>query len=292
MKKLLLFLLLANTTTANAQEKNDTLTILKPQKVRIITGDSIQKIKVYGRENDSRYTYENTIQLVDSNYVSSVDINKDKWNFDFMRKHSKDTGYPLERKILHTYLGFGLCQGVGANYNGSISMGSSWEISWTIFDCEKFGYGKRSGYSYGFGLNWRNYRIDNSSRFVKLDDGKLTQQNLPEGYENDFSRIKVFSLNIPVMYRYRGDKVSFGLGPVFNFNTYASIKNRYRDADGKKHKELYKHIHQRPVTVDIMASVKFINWVGIYVKYSPMTLFSSTYGDDINFHPLSIGIIL
>ena len=108
MKKLLLFLLLANTTTANAQEKNDTLTILKPQKVRIITGDSIQKIKVYGRENDSRYTYENTIQLVDSNYVSSVDINKDKWNFDFMRKHSKDTGYPLERKILHTYLGFGL----------------------------------------------------------------------------------------------------------------------------------------------------------------------------------------
>ena len=72
MKKLFFMMLLAISATANAANNadNDTLTILKPQKVRIITGDSIQKIKVYGRENDSQYRYENTIQLVDTNYVT------------------------------------------------------------------------------------------------------------------------------------------------------------------------------------------------------------------------------
>ena len=51
MKKLFLLLLMVVSATANAVEvsENDTLTILKPKKVRIITGDSIQKIKVYGR---------------------------------------------------------------------------------------------------------------------------------------------------------------------------------------------------------------------------------------------------
>ncbi len=294
MKKLFIMVLLAVSATASATEvaDNDTLTILKPQKVRIITGDSIQKIKVYGRENDSQYRYESKILLVDSNYVSETSINKDTWNFDFVKKYSVGTGYPLKSNTASMRLAIGLTYGANAKYSSSQSVGSSWEIMWTIMEWEKYKYGKHNGFSVGFGVDWRNFRIDGRQYFYKAGDGMLSEQNYPAGYEPDFSRIKVFSLQIPVMWKYRTKKFTFGLGPVMNFNTYASIKNRYRDADGKKHKELYKHIHQRPVTVDIMASVKFINWVGIYVKYSPMTLFSSTYGDDINFHPLSIGIIL
>ena len=87
MKKLFILFLLAVSATVNATTvaDNDTLTILKPQKVRIITGDSIQKVKVYGRENDGKYTYESKILLVDSNYVSETNINKDTWNFDFVK---------------------------------------------------------------------------------------------------------------------------------------------------------------------------------------------------------------
>ena len=59
MKKLLFLLLLVMPYAANAQ-KNDTLTILKPQRVSIITGDSIQKIKVYGKEDNDRYTCFNS----------------------------------------------------------------------------------------------------------------------------------------------------------------------------------------------------------------------------------------
>ena len=285
-------MLLAISATANAVEvlENDTLTILKPRKVRIITGDSIQKIKVYGREGEDKYTYESKILLVDSNYVSEESINKDTWTFDFIKSKSHGTGYPLKQRNLSSRLGFGLCYGANADYKGPQSVGSSWEIMWTIAEIEKYGYGKHNGFSIGFGVNWRNFRIDGRSKFVKLDDGTITEENLPAGYDNDFSRIKVFSLTIPVMWKYRTKQVTFGLGPVFNINTYASIKNRYWDADGEKHKQIFKKIHQRPITVDIMAEVSFHNWFSIYGKFSPMTILNSTYANDVNFQPVSFGI--
>lgn len=292
MKKLFILLLLAISATANAVEvsENDTLTILKPKKVRIITGDSIQKIKVYGREGEDKYTYESKILLVDSNYVSEQSINKETWSFDFVKSRSHGTGYPLKQNNLSTRLGFGLCYGANADYKGPQSVGSSWEIMWTIAEIEKYGYGKHNGFSIGFGINWRNFRMDGRSKFVKLDDGTITEEALPAGYDNDFSRIKVFSLTIPVMWKYRTKQVTFGLGPVFNINTYASIKNRFWDADGEKHKEMFKKIHQRPITVDIMAEVSFHNWFSIYGKFSPMTILNSTYANDVNFQPVSFGI--
>ena len=292
MKKLFILLLLAISATANAVEvsENDTLTILKPRKVRIITGDSIQKIKVYGREGEDKYTYESKILLVDSNYVSEESINKDTWTFDFIKSKSHGTGYPLKQRNLSSRLGFGLCYGANADYKGPQSVGSSWEIMWTIAEIEKYGYGKHNGFSIGFGVNWRNFRIDGRSKFVKLDDGTITEEGLPAGYDNDFSRIKVFSLTIPVMWKYRTKQVTFGLGPVFNINTYASIKNRFWDADGEKHKQMFKKIHQRPITVDIMAEVSFHNWFSIYGKFSPMTILNSTYANDVNFQPVSFGI--
>ena len=292
MKKLFILLLLAISATANAVEvsENDTLTILKPKKVRIITGDSIQKIKVYGREGEDKYTYESKILLVDSNYVSEESINKDTWTFDFIKSKSHGTGYPMKQRNLSSRLGFGLCYGANADYKGPQSVGSSWEIMWTIAEIEKYGYGKHNGFSIGFGVNWRNFRIDGRSKFVKLDDGTITEEGLPAGYDNDFSRIKVFSLTIPVMWKYRTKQVTFGLGPVFNINTYASIKNRYWDAEGEKHKQIFKKIHQRPITVDIMAEVSFHNWFSIYGKFSPMTILNSTYANDVNFQPVSFGI--
>ena len=292
MKKLFILLLLAVSVTANAAiaADNDTLTILKPKKVRIITGDSIQKVKVYGREGDDKYTYESKILLVDSNYVSQESINKDTWSFDFVKKRSQGTGYPLKRHSVSSRLAFGLCYGANADYKGPQSVGSSWEIMWTIAEVEKYGYGKHHGFSIGFGVDWRNFRIDGRSKFVKLDDGTVTEENLPAGYDNDFSRIKVFSLTIPIMWKYRTKSVTFGLGPVLNINTYASIKNRYWDADGKKQYELFKKIHQRPVTVDIMAEVSFHNWFSVFGKFSPMTILNSTYAKDVNFQPVSFGV--
>lgn len=289
MKKLLVFMLLTTTVTAQAtlNADNDTLTISKPNKVRIITGDSIQKIKVYGREGDEKYRYENTIQLVDSNYISSVNINKDRWDLSF--EVGKKGNFHNE---ISMHIGVGLCNPIGANFKASKSVGSSWEIMWTIAQWNHFTPSYKNWYSIGFGVDWRNYRTDGRYYFTKLDDGTITEERYPDGYDPRFSRFKVFSLNVPLLWGHKVNKnFEFSIGPVINFNTYASIKNRYFDADGKGHKDVFKHIHQKPITVDLMAIVKLLNFQ-IYGKFSPMETLNNTYAEDVNFQSVSFGIYL
>ena len=79
MKRILFLTLMAAATTAFAAE-NDTLVIEKPQRVTIITGDSLQSIRVKGKEGDNSFDYQNTIQLIDSNYVSTENYNKSLWD--------------------------------------------------------------------------------------------------------------------------------------------------------------------------------------------------------------------
>lgn len=64
-----------------ASSDNDTVVVEKPRKVRIITGDSVQRVEVWGSATNPRYYYENNLQIVDSNYVSTSALNSDTWNF-------------------------------------------------------------------------------------------------------------------------------------------------------------------------------------------------------------------
>lgn len=288
-KQLLILFALAMTATANATD-NDTLTIQKSQRVKIITGDSIQKIKIEGREGDERYRYESTIQLVDSNYVSSVNINKDRWDLSIgLGNNNNNTGF---HNALSSHIGIGLCNPIGTYFKGARSVGSSWEIFWTIAQWDHYTPSYNNWYSVGFGIDWRNYRMDGHTYFMRQSDGTLTEETYPAGYDPRFSRIKVFSLNIPLLWGHKFNKnFQLAVGPVINFNTYASIKNRYFDAEGKGHKDVYKHIHQKPVTIDMMAVMKFMHFQ-IYGKYSPMETLNSTYGSNINFQSVSFGVYL
>ena len=79
MKRILFVAMMLAATAAFAAE-NDTLIIEKPQRVTIITGDSLQSVRVKGKEGDNNFDYQNTIQLIDSNYVSTETYNKSLWD--------------------------------------------------------------------------------------------------------------------------------------------------------------------------------------------------------------------
>ena len=80
-------------TSAFAQSNNNTVVINNPKRVTIVTGDSIQKVIVKGKEGDDNYEYSSTIQLVDSNYVSKEEINKDSWFLKDIFPDSRWTPY-------------------------------------------------------------------------------------------------------------------------------------------------------------------------------------------------------
>ena len=127
-----------------------------------------------------------------------------------------------------------------------------------------------------------------NTRFVQ-DGNTIGFDTYPENADVKFSRIKVFSLTLPVMFHQSFAKnFQFGCGAVVNFNTHASMKTVYK-LNGEEHKFSTDNIHQRRATVDLMAYLKF-KVLSLYVKYSPSDVLVNDFGP--KFNSLSVGFIL
>lgn len=267
--------------------EGDTVVVEKPQRVTVVTTDSIQHILVEGKEDNPHYTYSNTLQIVDSNYVSSSSINKDDFTigFGWPKLAQKNTDHQ-STYTLTAHFSIGFVNAPGMPKAGDLNMGNSAEL-WFFFDNEWRPWRNNHVFSFGIGLDWRNYRMEDNYCFRKDAEGMNVLERLPEGASPNFSRVKVFSLNFPIRYQYLGRRFGFSLGPVLNFNTYSSIKTKYK-IDDHKYKEKYKNVHPTPITVDFMGTV-LTPIIDFYVKYSPFDVLKSDYG--LKFKTLSIGFM-
>ena len=278
MKKLMTIMALAAlTATAGAQE-NDTVVIHNPRKVTIVTGDSLQRIIVSGKEGDDKFTYQNTIRLVDSNYVSTTRIGRDRWELI----PSVKVGKKKDGAEGRTY-----DNAISAHFG--IGFFKSWEIFATIVQWDHyFERRHRNSVSLGFGIDWKNYRMTGDTRFVKAPDGNVALENYPLQVSPDFSRIKVFSLTANLGFTHSFDKDFWiGFGPVVNFNVYGSMLTEYSMyGDDIKRKE--KDIRQRPITIDWMLRLGIMG-VPFYLKYSGDNVLKD---GGVKFRSLSFGLYL
>ncbi len=290
MKRILFLTLMAAATNAFAAE-NDTLVIEKPQRVTIITGDSLQSIRVKGKEGDNSFDYQNTIQLIDSNYVSTETYNKSLWDLmPFGKKKDCEKRGNMQFALIASF-SVGFTTAAGAADGVNIPVGPSWEFMWDIAQIQIRPWKERNHYFYtGFGLDWRNYRMTDQNRFVEQPDGRIVTTPYPQGSNPDFSRIKVLSLTVPFTYGFfpfkQGLFRGFEIGPVLNFNVYSSIKTRY-SIDGEKQKDITKGLHRNPVTVDLMVKLQ-MKYFNIYAKYSPCNVLDTAYGP--KFRSVSFGV--
>ena len=76
MRKMMMMALMVVGMTAFASEKNDTTIIENANKVMIITGDSVQIVKVDGKEGNRDYYYEKVYFLDDGTEA------KGEWSFN------------------------------------------------------------------------------------------------------------------------------------------------------------------------------------------------------------------
>ena len=266
--------------------QNDTLVVNKADKVTVITGDSVQKVIISGKENDPEYRYENVFRLADSGLERNVSVNGEQLNLTFPipKKGGKETS----ENDISARFGIGWCNAINSPADMDVSMGSSWEIFFTIPMWDYTPNNGRSTFSAGLGFDWRNWRMSDDKRFVK-DDGNVVITDYPFGANPKFSRIKVFSLQVPLNYTFNiGKGFSVGGGPVLNFNTYSSIKTRYY-VDGEKVKDVDKNARVNPITVDIMGYV-MTPALNFYVKYSPCNLLKSDHGP--KFQTISVGLFI
>lgn len=292
MKKLMISMALAALTLAAGAQENDTVVIYNPKKVTIVTGDSLQRIIVSGKEGDDKFTYQNTIWLVDSNYVSTTHIGRDRWELmpsvKVGKKKDDVEGHSYDNAI-SAHFGIGFTAPTKADARTDFSTFKSWEIFATIvqwdhyFECRH-----RNSVSLGLGIDWKNYRMTGDTRFVKAPDGNVALEEYPLQVSPDFSRIKIFSLTTNLSFTHNFDKNFWiGFGPVVNFNVYGSILTEYSMyGDDIKRKE--KNIRQRPVTIDWMLRLGIMG-VPFYLKYSGDNVLKD---GGVKFRSLSFGLYL
>lgn len=296
MKKVLLLALglqvvslAVNLNTAQAEENDTVIVVKRPNVVTIEKGNNHVAIEVEGSEGDADFRYSHRMDVGPSSSVIMEEKNN-SWDFNIpflKQKHKNKKSYNRNEFELGGFA-FGLVNAVNAPEGMDVDMGASYELmadhllNWLYYPT------RSTSLSVGLGICWRNFRMTGRTRFVKEDDN-IVLGGYPEGADIKFSRLKVFSLTVPLMLNQRiARNFSFSVGPVVNFNTHASLKTRYK-LDGKKEKLVDSNIHQNRVTVDLMAQLKFAA-IGLYVKYSPCNVLHTEYGP--KFNSMSTGITL
>jgi len=169
-----------------------------------------------------------------------------------------------------------------------VNMGRSIDIGWLNVIGAKFKTRHGQRITAGVGIDWRNFKLHNDVRFLQ-DGDHLSIVPYPVGAEPKSSRVKVFSLTMPVLFRQRlFSTVDIFAGPVVNFNLHASYETSYT-LDGEKVKDSSSKIHPVPVTVDILGGVKW-KFIGAYVRYSPCHVLKESHATA--FTPFTTGIIM
>ena len=175
------------------------------------------------------------------------------------------------------------------NANGiEVNMSRSMELGWLNVIGAKFNTGHGQRITMGLGVDWRNFKLRKDARFQQ-DNDNLAITPYPVGAEPKSSRVKVFSLTVPVLLRQRlFNTVDIFAGPVVNFNVHASVETIFT-LDGEKVKESSDNIHQVPVTVDVLGGMKW-KFIGAYVRYSPCHVLQESHAPV--FTPFTAGLIM
>lgn len=280
----LLTLALAALPAAATLPEDTVVTVTRPDSVILIQSDSTVHLSIYGREDDDTYRFDYDKKFSPEGRVVT---HQKTSGLDFTLPFLRPEGQRGKSYFSMGGVGFGFVNALGAPDPMNVNMAASYEVFADLLTYGRY-VGPHADLSIGFGINWRNYRMNGRTRFVMNGDC-IGLSPYPDGADIDFSRIKVFSLTFPFRYTQHLSKhFTYSLAAILNVNTYASLKTHYT-LDGEKHHSVFKDIRQTPVTVDFMGQVQFHS-VGLYVKYSPCRMLNTDFGPD--FSHLSAGITL
>lgn len=278
-----------NIATVSATAQDTVKVVDNPRRV-IITEDSLgSHVKVLTEDKKKVYSYDYNVGHNDNDRLS---INQSTdWNLKLPFQRSDTTS-----RHHWSVITSGLYFGWGWNHvkNGAQPlkdyMGHEYEIGMLNAVAIEYATGHGQYISLGFGLDWRHYRMHNSSvNFYKDDSGRVGMAAYPDGATHRSSMIYTFSLQFPLVFRQSiGGDGSFFVGPIMNVNTGAHLNTKYK-LDGVKYDLTTGSIGQRKITFDVMGGFSYNN-VGLYVRYRPQHVLKSSRGPQFN--NISMGVIL
>jgi len=286
-------LLSAMQSGAACIEKTDTLLLREvPSRAIITESPSGIKLTVGNPDNGSDTT---TVCLQE--YGPDVNVATDQETITWT--HLKADGGAIGVRASHHWdiisggLAIGLVNAQGQPEGLGLQWKKSIEISWINALAVRYSTHLFS-MSFGLGFSWKNFRTTLSSHCMIPDGhGGVGTAPYPEGSQPGASRIKVFSLGLPLLLTQRipSTSLSVTLGGILNFNTHASLKTWYTDASAH-HNDISntRSIGQRKISIDLFGSINLWKGSGLFVRWSPQTVLRRGYGSP-EFKSLSVGAV-
>ena len=281
------------TISANT-EYNDTTKIFNSDNKRIMVTENDQKdridVQVYELTNDYNSVFYEKIfeghyrdgkSSEKRKYLTTINIPKPGWNRQSFDPHWAGLG-----------IGFADFSNGGDSDDIPLRSSKSLEYNLNVFE-RAFPISQHYRWAIvtGAGMRWTRYRIKGNRHFEEIDD----YTGLVEAPENRIykkSKLGITSITIPLLLEWQNPKgrLFFSAGAVGIIKTWSSSKIEYTERESrKKHKEKVDGgMTLRPVTMDLLAQAGTKHW-GIYLKYSPISLFEHNKGPEL--YPVGVGII-
>lgn len=275
--KLLSIIAFMASICCGAQERTDTVKVIEnAAEVNIVKRQGSIKVIVADRAGNQEYEYE----YADMRSMTPIDRD---WmpSLPFLNQNNRN------KKVKSVFFG-NTYTGVSVPTDETPGLAPS--IEFGISNLMGISYSPtRQGFSInvGIGAGYRILTLSNG-KILACDNRILSTVTAPEGSTDLKSRIRSFSIHIPVMLTQQIYR-SFGVsaGAIVMMNTYTTATSSYTTGN-VTHKEIYKGLHQRFLTVELMAAIGSVGNAGLYVKYSPMEHFYKNYGP--KYKTISAGI--
>lgn len=145
----------------------------------------------------------------------------------------------------------------------------------------KWSHGRCSPqFSIGVGMSGQRYSA--SDGFCYATEGsKLMVVPVAEGMRRNSTNFYVFTVQVPLMLTQPiGNSLKFMIGGIACFNSYAWCTTSMKQ-NNLNYKTVYKGLQQRLFTAEAVCSIGICSALGVYVSWSPMTLFEQQFGPQL-----------
>ncbi|MDR3296723.1 MAG: hypothetical protein LBS94_00625, partial [Prevotellaceae bacterium] len=263
--------------------------------VKVFKGDGEPLKLVYEGQFTDEKSYERWSVVADNFRIPLLDNFIGRGDEKKPAKKTKKGRSKMEGH--YAGFGFGLANVTSKNLSSTTSVDGltvdparCYEWTFNIFDATIPIVSPYLGLVSGFGLDWRNFRFEDTQRLQKDADGTVFLADDPNGITYSKSRLRTLHLTVPLLLEWQPlQKFYVSAGVVGGWNVMASNKLIWDNGDRKHESTTMSGWKTNPLSLDAMVKVGF-HGISAYGKYSPTTLFQSGKGPQV--HVASVGLMI
>lgn len=273
MKRMIITSLVAALFAANANAQTDTLVVSQPEEVKVITTGDTLNISIEGSKDNPLYYYNKTVavdQGKEEITTTSENVNSGLgWDFSLLERNTLQIEMSLRAQM---YAGWNFLLSSPADMK--TNWFKSYEGGIDIFHLAFYPRTSKWWVSVDWGIVLSQYRFKDNM-MTTASDGTIVMAPYPDESSSQSSSFRTLSGALTFMGHYRLAKEhSIGLGLVWNSKIMdnCSYKTKYTLPDGTAVTDM-NELPIRSNLFSIKAEYMFVDRVGLYLRYTPMSIF-------------------